>query len=135
MENKTITVVSQANFTLFKGLTQKDLTVENKTQQNRLNIRPTWSHGLDPEGKIQRFDFIQGDNVCPEYLAEWESFRKMCDNGVLGIKGSYTNKQATPAVDLTALKKLEEDNKALLKKIEALEKGKKEISASKIEEA
>jgi hypothetical protein len=138
MEIKNITVVSQANFTLFKGLSQKDLTVDNKAQPNRLNVRPTWSHGLDNEGKIQRFDFLAGDNECPDYIAEWESFRKMCDNGVLGIKGSYTNKQATPSVDLTALKKLEEENKALLKRLEALEgkeKGKQNISASKIEEA
>ena len=90
MENKTITVVSQATFTLFKGLSQKDLTTKNPAEHNRLNIRPTWSHGLDEEGRVQRFDFLAGDNQCPDYIVEWESFKKMCDNGVLGIKGSYT---------------------------------------------
>ncbi len=134
MENKTITVVSQATFALFKGLSQKDLTVDNKAQPDRLNIRPVWSHGLDEEGRLQRFDFVSGDNVCPEYIVEWDSFKKLCDGGVLGIKGSYT-KQVTPSVDLTALKKLEDENKALLKRLEALEKDKSTTKTTKMEEA
>lgn len=139
MENtqKTITVISNATFTLFKGLTQKDLTVDNKAQPNRLNIRPTWSHGLDGEGRIQRFDFVAGkDNVCPDYITEWDSFIKMCDSGVLGIKGAYT-KAKVPGVDLSTLKKLEEENKALLEKLKKLEKAEKgkNISAKNLEEA
>ena len=136
MENKTITIISNANFALFKGLTQSDLTGDNKSQQNRLNIRPTWSHGLDNEGHIQRFDFKHGDNVCPDYIQDWDSFRKMCDNGVLGVKGSYTNRK-TSAVDLSVLRKLEDENKALLKKLKNLEDAEKDITVkgSKIEEA
>lgn len=132
MENKTVTIISNANFALFKGLSQKDLTIDNKAEHNRLNIRPTWSHGLDAEGKIQRFDFTVGDNQCPEYIVEWDSFKKMCDSGVLSIKGSYS-KSPTPTVDLSALKKLEEENKALLKRLEALEKN--PTKTTKIEEA
>jgi len=134
VSEKTITIVSQATFVLFKGLSQKDLTVDNKAQQDRLNIRPMWSHGLDQEGRKQRFDFVAGDNICPEYIIEWDSFKKLCDSGVLGIKGSYT-KSAAPAVDLTALKKLEEENKALLKRLETLEKNDKNIKSTKMEEA
>lgn len=132
MENKTITVVSQATFTLFKGLSQKDLTTKNPSEHNRLNIRPIWSHGLDADGKVQRFDFVAGDNQCPDYIVEWVSFKKMCDNGVLGIKGSYT-KPTTQTTDLSSLKKLEEENKALLKQLEDLKKN--PTKTTKIEEA
>ena len=133
MQDKTITVISTTNFTLFKGLTQKDLSGKNPAEHNRLNIRPTWSHGLDEKGRIQRFDFLAGENECPEYICEWESFKRMCDGGTLSVKGSYSKKPTTAAtVDaslLERIKKLEEENKRLREEREKEEttiaKGKK----------
>lgn len=131
---KTITVISNANFVLFKGLSQKDLTSKNPAEHNRLNIRPTWSVGLDENQRIQRFDFITGDNICPEYIAEWDSFRKMCDNGVLGIKGSYTEKKdPANSVDLAKLRALEEENKKLKDELKKAEET--NLKVTKIKEA
>ena len=134
-EVKNITIISNVNFALFKGLSQKDLTVDNPAEHNRLNIRPTWSHGLDEAGRIQRFDFIVGDNSCPEYITEWESFQKMCDSGVLSIKGSYTKAGSTPTTDLSALKKLEKENEDLKKQLAEAKKTSPAVTVKKIEEA
>jgi hypothetical protein len=135
MQDKTITVISTTNFTLFKGLSQKDLSGKNPAEHNRLNIRPTWSHGLDEQGRIQRFDFVAGENQCPEYICEWNSFKKMCDGGTLSIKGSYTKKSTTNSADaslLERIKALEEENEKL--KAEKQEESKEVIKGKKIEE-
>lgn len=140
---KTVTIVSQATFTLFKGLTQKDLSGTNPAEHNRLNIRPTWSHGLDEDGKIQRFDFIQGDNTCPDYIVEWESFQKLNDNGTLGIKGNYNKlvKANPDTVTLAKLKEMEEENKRLREELskketpKVVDKNAKDVKVSKMEEA
>jgi len=116
MQDKTITVISTTNFTLFKGLSQKDLSSKNPAEHNRLNIRPTWSHGLDEKGRIQRFDFVAGENECPEYMCEWESFKRMCDGGTLSIKGSYSKTAKSNTADASLLERiraLEEENKKL----------------------
>lgn len=138
-KEKTIIVISNQTFTLFKGLSQKDLSGKNPADRNRLNIRPMWSHGLDQDGKIQRFDFVQGDNECPEYIAEWESFQKMCDNGTLGIKGAYSRNAGSTisTTDLAKLRELEEENKKLKKALSEKEepKTKDNIKATKVEEA
>ena len=128
MQDKTITVISTTNFTLFKGLSQKDLSGKNPAEHNRLNIRPTWSHGLDENGRIQRFDFLAGDNECPEYIVEWESFKRMCDGGTLSIKGSYSKKAATATADaslLERIKVLEAENERLKAEKQETTKGKK----------
>lgn len=136
MQDKTMTVISTTNFTLFKGLSQKDLSSKNPAEHNRLNIRPTWSHGLDEKGRIQRFDFVAGENECPEYMCEWESFKRMCDTGTLSIKGSYTKTAKTNVTDASLLERiraLEEENKKL--KAEKQQDSKEEaIQGKKIQE-
>lgn len=115
MQDKKITVISTINFVLFRGLTYQDLSSKNPAEHNRLNIRPTWSHGLDEKGRVQRFDFVMGDNECPEYIVEWDSFKKMCDNGTLSIKGAYSKKPtASPDASLLErIKALEAENERL----------------------
>lgn len=134
---KTITVISSVNFTLFKGLSQKDLTVNNPAEHNRLNIRPMWATQLDEEGRIQRYDFVKGENVCPDYILDWEPFKQLVDNGTLSIKGSYSDAKAkADTKSLEEIKKLKEElAKAKAEKEEALkgkEKAEAELKKSKI---
>ena len=137
MEEKTVTVISSVNFTLFKGLSQKDLTVNNPAEHNRLNIRPMWATQLDEEGRIQRFDFVKGNNECPEYMLDWEPFKQLVDNGTLSIKGSYSQAKAqADTKSLEEIKRLKEElakleaekNKAVKDK----EKAEAELKKSKI---
>ena len=94
--------------TLFKGLSQKDLTVDNKAEPNRLNIRPMWASRMDENGEIQRFDFKRGENECPESILEWESFKQLVDNGTLAIKGSLSQAKAqADTKSLEEIKRLE----------------------------
>lgn len=135
MEDKTVVIISNSNFTLFKGLSQRDLSSKNPAEHNRLNIRPLWSHGLDENGRIQRFDFVQGDNTCPEYIVEWESFKSLCDNGTLSIKGSYSNKaNKDSGISLSELKKLQEENKKLKEDLEKLKNNESVDAKNKIKE-
>lgn len=134
---KTVIIISSQNFTLFKGLSQKDLTVDNKAEHNRLNIRPMWASRLDEEGKIQRIDFKQGENVCPDYVLEWESIQQLVDNGTLSIKGSLSQAKAqADTKSLEEIKKLKEElAKAKAEKEEALkskEKAEAELKKTKI---
>lgn len=134
---ETITVISSVNITLFRGLSQKDLTVNNPSEHNRLNIRPLWASRLDEKGELQRFDFVKGENECPASVAQWESFKSLADNGTLAVKGNYT--QLTPQADtksLEEIKKLKEElAKAKAEKEEALkgkEKAEAELKKSKV---
>ena len=115
---KTITIISSVNITLFKGLSQKDLTVDNPAEHNRLNIRPLWASRLDADGKLQRFDFVKGENECPEYIVEWDSFKQLADNGTLAVKGSYTQVQAKAQADTKSLEEIKK-LKAELEKVKA----------------
>ena len=120
---KTITVISSVNLVLFRGLSQQDLTVNNPAEHNRLNIRPLWASRVDENGKIQRFDFVKGENECPEEIVEWESFKQLCDNGTLSVKGSYSQTQAKPDTkSLEEIKKLREEIKRLKQEKAELEK-------------
>lgn len=127
---KTITIISSVNFTLFKGLSQKDLTINNPAEHNRLNIRPLWASRYDSEGKLQRFDFVRGENECPEYILEWESFEQYVNNGTLAIKNSLSQAKAqADTKSLEEIKKL----KAELEKAKAdKEKLEAELKKSKI---
>lgn len=134
---ETITVISSVNLVLFRGLSQKDLTVNNPAEHNRLNIRPLWASKFDENGNLQRFDFIKGENECPEEIKEWESFRQLCDNGTLNIKGSYTQANSKPDTkSLEEIKKLKEQlAKAEADKKQALadkEKAEAELKKSKV---
>lgn len=134
---KTVTIISSQNFTLFKGLSQKDLTVDNKAEHDRLNIRPMWASRLDEEGKIQRIDFKQGENVCPDYVLEWDAIQQLVDNGTLSIKGSLSQARAqADTKSLEEIKKLKEQlAKVEAEKQEALkgkEKAEAELKKTKI---
>lgn len=137
MENeKMITVISGTNFTLFAGLTQKDLSSKNPTERNRLNIRPTWSHGLDEKGRIQRFDFVAGENQCPEYITEWDSFIKLANSGVLSMKGSFAPKEKDTGISLAELKAKDDEIAKLKKQLEEAKKTEaKTENKPKIEQA
>lgn len=120
---KTITVISSVNLVLFKGLSQQDLTVNNPAEHNRLNIRPLWASRVDEKGNIQRFDFVKGENVCPEDILTWDSFKQLVDNGTLSIKGSYTQAQAkVDTKSLEEIKKLKEEIKKLKEEKAELQK-------------
>lgn len=134
---KTITIISSVNFTLFRGLSQKDLTVDNKAEHNRLNVRPMWASREDENGELQRFDFVKGNNECPESILEWSSFKQLVDNGTLSIKGSYSQAKAqADTKSLEEIKKLKEQlAQAEAEKEKALkdkEKAEAELKKSKI---
>lgn len=134
---ETITIISSVNFTLFKGLSQQDLTVNNPAEHNRLNVRPLWASRLDDKGQVQRIDFIKGENECPEYILEWDSFKQLVDNGTLAIKGSYSQAKATADTkSLDEIKRLQEQlAKAEAEKEKALkdkEKAEAELKKSKV---
>lgn len=111
----TIIVISTTNITLFKGLSQTDLSGKNPADHNRLNIKPDWSYGLEPDGTIKRFNFIMGENTCPDYIMEWDSFKALVNNGTLSIKGSLDRK---PSAEMKSLKDV---NASLEKRIKELE--------------
>lgn len=112
----TITVISTTNITLFKGLSQTDLSGKNPADHNRLNIKPDWSYGLEPDGTIKRFNFVIGENSCPEYIIEWDSFKSLVNNGTLSIKGSLDRH-----VESKETKSLKDLNASLEKKVKELE--------------
>ena len=133
MENKkTITVISSVNLTLFKGLSQQDLTIDNKAQQNRLNVRPLWAQRTDAEGNLQRFDFKVGENECPAYIIEWESFKKLADNGTLAIKDSYTRLQSQAQADTKSLEEIKRLQEELAKARADKEKAEAELKKQKV---
>lgn len=134
---KTVTIISSINFTLFKGLSQKDLTINNPAEHNRLNIRPIWATRVDENGNIQRFDFVKGENECPAYMLEWESFKQLVDNGTISIKGSLSQaKLQADTKSLEEIKKLKEQLAAAeAEKEQALkdkEKAEAELKKSKV---
>lgn len=127
---KTIKVISSISFTLFKGLSQKDLTVDNKAEHNRLNIRPMWASRMDENGEIQRFDFKRGENECPESILGWDSFKQLVDNGTLAIKGSLS--QAKAQADTKSLEEIKRLEAELAKVKAEKEKAEAELKKSKI---
>ena len=131
MEKKTI--ISSLNFTLFKELTQQDLTIDNKARENRLNVRPTWASRLDENGEIQRYDFVKGENECPAYMLKWRSFIELVDKGILSVKGSLSQAQAqADTKSLEEIKKLKEELAKVKADKEKAEKENAELKKSKI---
>ena len=130
---KKVTIISSVNLTLFKGLSQEDLTIDNKAEHNRLNIRPLWASRVDEKGQLQRIDFVRGENEVPEYVLEWDSFRKLADNGTLNVKGSYTKQSVTDTKSLEEIKKLQEEVAQLRAEKEKLEAETKKTKVKTIE--